>query len=78
MMTMGSGIADAEAANSITLEVYKNKTWQPLTAVKGEPASKLAVGVDYEWLDERTSIKDTYTKFVDWATANSFESQWWK
>ena len=75
---LGSGIADAAAANNITLEVYKNNTWQKLTAVKGEPASKLAVGVDYEWLDERTSIKDSYTKFVDWATKADFQSQWWK
>ncbi|MBR1394580.1 MAG: hypothetical protein IJ559_02840 [Prevotella sp.] len=75
---LGRGINNAEEANSIKIEVYKNNVWQLLTAVQGEPATKLAVTVDYNWLDERTSIKDEYPTFVQWATTNEPNlSKWW-
>ncbi len=75
---LGRGIADAAEANGIKIEVFKNNEWQELTAERGEPASKLAVGTNYYWLDERTSIKETYEKFTDWATNNNFSSEWWR
>ena len=74
---LGRGITSASEAKSIKLEVFKNEVWQELTAPKGEPASKLAVGVGYGWLDERTSIKASYPLFVSWADGTGFTSQWW-
>jgi len=75
---LGRGIADAADANSIKIEVQKNGVWQELKAPKGEPASKLAVGTDYTWLEERTSIKGKFTNFLDWVNNGNFESEWWK
>ena len=72
------GVTSSAEAKNIKLEVKKNGEWIELTAEVAEPASKLAVGVDCEWLDERTSIKDVYTDFVEWATKNPSMSEWWK
>ena len=72
------GISSSAEAKNIKLEVLKNGEWQELTAEISEPAAKLAVGLDCEWLDERTSIKDVYQGFVEWATQNHNKSQWWK
>lgn len=72
-------IANAEEANTkLPLYVYKNGTWQEMTAPKREPACKLAVGTDYLVLRERTSIKGEYPLFVEWATKDGFKSKWWK
>ncbi len=70
-------INSREDAKDLLIEVQKGGTWYALTAEKGEPASKLAVDPTYDWLGERTSIKGTYPKFVEWATNNSFSSKWW-
>ncbi len=70
-------INSAEQAGNIKLEVQKDGKWIEMTAVKGEPASKLAVDTSYGWLDERKSIKGEYPKFVDWATKSNFKSKWW-
>ena len=70
-------ITTAAEANAIKIEVYKNGKWQEMTAVKGEPASKLAVDNTFQWLPERKSIKDEYLNFVTWATATGFTSKWW-
>lgn len=67
----------AEANEKLKLYVLKNGEWQEMTAVKSEPAAKLAVGLDFEWLDERQSIKESYPKFLDWAAAKPFMSKWW-
>ena len=70
-------IADATAAKNIPIFVQKNGVWEELTAEKGEPACKLAVGTDFEILPERSSIKNDYPLFIQWATDNSFTSRWW-
>jgi hypothetical protein len=71
-------IANAEEANTkLPLYVYKNGTWQEMTAPMREPACKLAVGTDYLVLRERTSIKGEYPLFVKWATDAKFTSKWW-
>jgi hypothetical protein len=67
----------AEADSKLRLFVYKEKAWHEMRAPKGEPACKLAVGMDYVVLRERVSIKGTYEKFVNWATAANFTSKWW-
>lgn len=70
-------IADATAAKNIPIFVQKNGVWEELTAEKGEPACKLAVGTDFEIMPEHHSIKDEYPLFIQWATANNFTSRWW-
>lgn len=67
----------AEANEKLTLEVKKAGEWMPLTAQKGEPAAKLAVDPTYTILKERTSIKEEYEHFVEWATGTNFNSRWW-
>jgi hypothetical protein len=75
---MNVAIADAAAANTqLRLFVYKNGIWQEMTAIKGEPACKLAVDTNYKVLAERKSIKDQYKLFVTWATDTNFTSKWW-
>jgi len=76
-LRLGRGINNAAEANGIKLEVKKNGVWQEITAAKGEPAAKLAVGIDYGWLDERSSIKKEYKLFVSWANGTGFTSKWW-
>jgi len=68
----------AEANEKLKLFVYKGGSWQEMKAPKGEPACKLAVGMDFTVLGERQSIKHEYEKFVDWATSASFTSKWWQ
>lgn len=71
-------IADAAEANTkLKLTVYKGGKWQEMRAPKGEPACKLAVGMDYVVLGERVSIKEKYEDFVPWATRTGFKSKWW-
>ncbi len=78
LTTGKKNIADALDAKDLPIEVFKNGEWLPLTAVKGEPASKIAVwDVNFQWLKERKSIKDEYPLFLDWCRDNSFTSQWW-
>ena len=67
----------AEANTKIKLYVKKGEDWQEMTAPKGEPACKLAVGIDFKVLGERTSIKKEYPLFVEWATGTNFTSKWW-
>jgi hypothetical protein len=67
----------AEADSKLRLFVFKNKEWHEMTAPKGEPACKLAVGMNFNVLGERQSIKDNYEFFVDWAKDAKFKSEWW-
>ena len=66
-------------AKDIPVYVKKNGTWVELTAVRGEPASKIGVGLDYVWVNERESLKGTYDEFVKWveADANERNFKWW-
>lgn len=69
----------AEANTVLKLEVFKNGEWEEMTAPQGEPSCKLAVAKNLDWLDERTSIKGTYEKFVPWAQDNNPTlSKWWE
>ena len=67
----------AEADSKLKLTVYKGGDWQEMTAPKGEPACKLAVGINYPVLKERVSIKGKYPLFVSWANGTGFTSEWW-
>lgn len=76
---LGRGITNAAEANGIKLIVEKNGILQEMKAPKGEPSCKLAVDKDLDWLNERSSIKGTYEKFVPWANENNPElSKWWE
>lgn len=76
---LGYGISSAsEAKDKLIIEVYKNNQWCELTAETAEPAAKIAVGADYQWLDERTSIKDVYPNFVSWVQNPNAATKWWK
>ena len=67
----------SEANTKLTLKVYKEGSWEEMTAPKGEPACKLAVGQDFKVLQERKSIKGEYPLFLDWVKDANFSSQWW-
>ena len=76
---LGYGInSAAEAKDKLIIEVFKNNEWCELTAETAEPAAKIAVDTDYQWLDERTSIKDVYPGFVSWVQNPSVANKWWK
>ena len=58
------------SADDVLIEVNKGTTdkpdWRPLYAKKGETACKILVNTNFEWPDERQSLKAKYPKFVDW------------
>ena len=56
-----SGTTIQEIANSIKIIVTKNGENVELTAVKGKVASKIAVGTDYDWCNERQDIDQKYS-----------------
>ena len=66
-------------AKDIPVYVKKNGTWVELTAVRGEPASKIGVDINFQWVNERQSMKGNYPLFVDWVQADAeFRSfKWW-
>ena len=59
-------ILSPEAANGLKIEVYKNGSWQELTATQGKAACKLAVKPSFHWQKEYTSIKASYPLFLEW------------
>lgn len=67
-------------ARDIPVYVKKSGTWVELTAIQGEPASKIGVDISFQWIDERTSLKGSCPLFVDWVQATAeFRDQikWW-
>lgn len=64
--------------DKIKIEVYKNNEWIELTAPQGDAASKIAVGIDFEWTYERQSLKSKYPDFPKYATDNVDIDTWWK
>lgn len=56
-----SGTTIQEIANSIKIIVTKNGENVELTAVRGKVASKIAVGTDYDWCNERQDIDQKYS-----------------
>ena len=62
----------AQARDNIKIEVFKGGKWIELEAVVGKVASKVRVGTDYLWKDERQYIGDEFKAFVD-GTASADE-----
>ena len=56
-----SGATIGEIANSIQIYVIKGGETCVLRAPKGDVASKVAVGIDFEWCNEREDIDDKYS-----------------
>ena len=54
------------SADDVKIEVKKDDGWHELYAKKGETACKILVNTNFEWPDERQSLKAKYPKFVDW------------
>lgn len=76
---LGYGIMSAaEARTKLKIEVFKNNEWCELTAETAQPAAKIAVDTDYQWLDERMSIKSVYPNFVSWVQNPDRNDKWWK
>lgn len=71
-----------EANERIEIVVVKHINGQEvretLTAEPGKPAAKIAVGIDYNWLDERVSIKEAYSSFTDWVNGTFKSAKWWE
>ena len=62
-----SGNSIEEIANSIYVRVIKSNKLVTLTAEKGRTASKIAVGIDYDWCDERQDIDTKFSgKFSEY------------
>ena len=59
--TSYSGSTIREIANSINVYVVKGDKPCELKAPKGDVASKIAVGTDFEWCNERQDIDDKYS-----------------
>ena len=64
-------------ANNIPVTVEKNGTTVELQARQGKAPSKIAVGIDYEWCEEKQDIESKYPKFSDYVQ-NPWNNEWWK
>ena len=53
-----------QARDNIKIEVFKNNQWIELEAAIGKVASKVRVGTDYVWKDERSYVGDGFKAFV--------------
>lgn len=66
-------------ASSIKIIVYKNGSEFILNAPKGDVPSKIAVGTDFEWCDERQDIdKRTDGKFTEYVGGAHSWNTWYK
>ena len=63
--------------NKIEVWVQKDGNWIELEALKGKVASKICVGVDYDWCSERQDIATKYPSFAQWVQ-NTTPTNWWK
>lgn len=73
-----SGETIGQIANSIRIRVSKSGELITLSADQGKAASKIAVGNDYEWCDEREDIDAKYNgKFKRYVEGN-LGNNWYK
>lgn len=77
--TWWSGSTIQTIANSIYIRVMKSGELVTLSAESGRPASKIAVGTDYEWCDEREDIDVKFGgKFTEYVGDPSLWNTWYK
>ena len=77
--TWWSGDNIGDIAKSIYIRVMKSGELMTLTADQGKAASKIAVGTDYEWCDEREDIDDKFNgKFTEYVGGAYTWNTWYK
>ena len=77
--TWWSGTTIQAIAQSIYIRVMKSGELVTLTAEKGRAASKIAVGTDYNWCDEREDIDTKYSgKFTEYVGGAYSWNTWYK
>lgn len=77
--TWWSGDNIGDIAKSIYIRVMKSGELMTLTADQGKAASKIAVGTDYEWCDERQDIDAKYNeKFSQFVGGAYSWNTWYK
>lgn len=64
-------------AKDIPVYVKKNGAWVEFTAERGEPASKIGVSTDFQWVNEKEYIGAKYPNFVKWVTENTDNVSKW-
>lgn len=83
-LPLGIPVANAAEANSkIKVYVKKSGEWVELKAIKGKAASKVAVGTDYDWCDEREDVDAKYfgsddTRFTKYVGGQYYWNTWYK
>ena len=77
-----TGLNKSLRGKDITIMVNKGTeeepSWVELTASKGEPAAKIAVGPTFGVCSERQSIKKKYPLFAEWVVGNPDFLIWWE
>ena len=74
-----SGTDIGSIARSIYVRVMKSNKLVTLTAEKGRTASKIAVGIDYDWCDERQDIDTKFSgKFSEYVKGAHSWDTWYK
>ena len=74
-----SGNTIGQIAKSIYIRVMKSGELITLSADQGKAASKIAVGTDYEWCDEREDVDDKFGgKFSEYVGGAHSWDTWYK
>ena len=74
-----SGTDIGSIARSIYVRVMKSGQLVTLTAEKGRTASKIAIGTDYDWCDERQDIDEKFGgKFSEYVGGAHSWNTWYK
>jgi hypothetical protein len=74
-----SGNTIGQIAKSIYIRVMKSGELITLSADQGKAASKIAVGTDYEWCDEREDVDETFGgKFSEYVGGAHSWDTWYK
>ena len=74
-----SGNTIGQIAKSIYIRVMKSGELITLSADQGKAASKIAVGTDYEWCDEREDVDDKFGgKFSEYVGGAHSWNTWYK
>lgn len=63
---------------NITIDVYKEKQWLPLTATKGKAACKILVDDSFVPVAERRNISNQYGLFTNYVRGQFQDDFWWK
>lgn len=66
-----------KSADDIQIQVYRQNTWMTLNAPKGREASKILVPSNFEWPDERQSLKAKYPNFLNYVKDPETYRKWW-